>query len=222
MKFAVCSIYDEGYAELGDITIGGNAKKYCDRYGYDLIVRKDNFVLPKHQIGYEKIHLILETLASGRYDWIYWRGADTMITNFDIELRDLVTPYDFFIIGTDVHNLNADSFFIKNCEKSIQFFTEILTDAHKYVDEQQAFHMLHNKYRFLVVPQKFINSYDYKLYLAREDFNKNGYQPECESGNDIFGLSGQWTPGDFLIHWPGISLEKRIELAKELTEKYNI
>jgi hypothetical protein len=139
-----------------------------------------------------------------------------MITNFDIELRDLVSPYEFFIIGSDVHNLNADSFFIRNCQTSINFFTEIFNDRNKYVDEQQAFHMLHQKYNFKVIPQKFINSYDYTLYTSLEPFNKNGYQPECESGLDIFGQLGQWTPGDFLIHWPGITLDKRIELARKL------
>jgi hypothetical protein len=216
MKFAVCSIYDSAYAELGNITIDKNAKEYCYKYGYDLIVRKDNFVLPKHEVGYEKIHLILEVLNTNKYDWIYWRGADTMITNFDIELRDLVSPYEFFIIGSDVHNLNADSFFIRNCQTSINFFTEIFNDRSKYVDEQQAFHMLHQKYNFKVIPQKFINSYDYTLYTSLEPFNKNGYQPECESGLDIFGQLGQWTPGDFLIHWPGITLDKRIELARKL------
>lgn len=222
MKFAVCSIYDESYAELGDVTIGSNAKKYCDLHGYDLIVRKDNFVLPKNQIGYEKVHLILETLATNKYEWIYWRGADTMITNLDIELRDLVSVYDFFIIGCDVHNLNADSFFIRNCKKSIQFFTEVLDNRHNYVDEQQAFHMLHAKYQFNVVPQKYLNSYDYSLYLSTEPFNVNGPQQECAPGLDIFGQSGQWTPGDFLIHWPGISLTKRIELAKKLSQKFDI
>jgi hypothetical protein len=216
MKFAVCSMYDSAYAELGNITIDKNAKEYCYKHGYDLIVRKDNFVFPKHEVGYEKIHLILEVLNTNKYDWIYWRGADTMITNFDIELRDLVSPYEFFIIGSDVHNLNADSFFIRNCQTSINFFTEIFNDRNKYVDEQQAFHMLHQKYNFKVIPQKFINSYDYTLYTSLEPFNKNGYQPECESGLDIFGQLGQWTPGDFLIHWPGITLDKRIELARKL------
>ena len=222
MKFAVCSIYDEGYAELGDITIGINAKKYCDLHGYDLVVRRDNFSLPNNQLGYEKVHLILEILATNKHEWIYWRGADTMQTNLNIELRDMVSIYDFFIIGCDVHNINADSFFIRNCEKSIQFFTEVLEDRHKYVDEQQAFHMLYQKYQFKVLPQKCINSYDYNLYLSTEPFNVNGLQPECAPGLDIFGQSGQWTPGDFLIHWPGISLTKRIELAKELSQNYNI
>lgn len=222
MKFAVCSIYDDSYAELGDITIGHNAKKYCDSHGYDLIVRRSDFALPKNQMGYEKIHLVLEVLQTTQYDWVYWRGADTMMTNLEVELRDLVTPYDFFIIGCDVHNINADSFFIRNCEKSIEFFTEVLDDRYKYVDEQQAFHYLYQKYQYRVIPQKWINSYDYKLYLSSESYNVNGPQPECMPGLDIFGQSGQWTPGDFLIHWPGIALAKRVELAKQLKQDYNL
>ena len=178
--------------------------------------------MPKNQIGYEKIHLILEILKTNQHDWIYWRGADTMITNMSMELRDFVTLYDFFIIGCDVHNLNADSFFIRNCPRSIEFFTEILNNRHLYVDEQQAFDRLHQKYGFTVIPQKWINAYDYNLYLSTEPFNVNGPQPECASGLDVYGRSGQWTPGDFLIHWPGISLQKRIELAKQLQKQYDL
>lgn len=219
MKFAVCSMYDENYSQLGEITIENNAKKYCDHHGYDLLVKKDNFHFPLSQAGYEKLYFILEVLSTKKYDWVYWRGADTMITNFNIELRDLVTAYDFFIISCDVHNINADSFFIRNCDKAFEFFTEIINNRHLYEDEQQAFHRLHHKYKFLVVPQKYLNSYDYNLYLSYEKYNKNGYQPESIPKSDIFGQYGQWEPGDFLIHWPGITLDKRIELAKELIIK---
>ena len=31
---------------------------------------------------------------------------------------------------------------------------------------------------------------------------------------DLLGNDGQWQPGDFLIHWPGISLERRLNLAQ--------
>ena len=139
-----------------------------------------------------------------------------MITNFNIKLDDLIYEDSFFIIAADIHGINADSFFIKNTPISIKFFEEILEKKDNYIDEQQAFNMLRHKYDFKIIPQKFINSYDYSLYCCIEDFNINGYQQECESQKDIFGLKGQWTNGDFLIHWPGISLSKRIELAKEL------
>ena len=219
MKIAVCSIFDSSYTELGNITIYDNCKQYCDKYGYDLIVRTDNFQLPRHQIGFEKIDLILSIMKSSQHDLIFWRGVDTMITNFSKQLTDIIELDNFFIIAADVHGINADSFIIKNCAKSIEFFEEILRDKNMYIDEQHAFKMLQSKYDIKVIPQKFINSYDYKLYCTQEEFNHNGYQSECEPGLDIFGQNGQWSDGDFMIHWPGITLSKRIELANEYQNK---
>lgn len=219
MKIAVCSIYDANYEKLGNITINDNAKQYCDKHGYDLIVRTDNFVMPSSQIGYEKIDFILSVLKTNQHDLIFWRGADTMITNFTKKLDEIVELDNFFIIAADVHGINADSFLIKNCQLAINFFEEILRDRSNYIDEQHAFNMLRDKYNIKVIPQKYINSYDYNLYCSHEPFNHNGYQPECESGLDIFGHDGRWSTGDFMIHWPGITTEKRIELALEYASK---
>ena len=219
MKIAVCSIFDDAYAQLGNITISNNCKKYCDKHGYDLIVRTTDFMMPKSQMGYEKIDLILSVLKTNQHDLIFWRGVDTMITNFTIKLNEIVELDNFFIIAADVHGINADSFLIKNCQQSIEFFEEILRDRFNYIDEQHAFKMLQHKYNIKVIPQKYINSYDYSLYCSYEPFNHNGYQTECEAGVDIFGQTGQWSIGDFMIHWPGITLDKRIQLANEYLDK---
>lgn len=219
MKVVVCSIYNESYAELGNITIEDNARKYCDLHGYDLVVRTNNFVMPSSQIGYEKLDLILSILKTNQYDLIFWRGADTMITNFTKKLDEIIELDNFFIVTADVHGINADSFLIKNCQLAIDFFEEILLNRFNYIDEQHAFNMLQHKYGIKVIPQKYINSYDYKLYCSTESFNHNGYQPECEAGLDVFGQLGQWSDGDFMIHWPGITNEKRVQLATEYASR---
>jgi hypothetical protein len=33
---------------------------------------------------------------------------------------------------------------------------------------------------------------------------------------DLFGNDGQWQVGDFLIHWPAVALDKRIQLAHNM------
>lgn len=215
MKIAVCSIFDDVYTELGNITILDNCKKYCDKHGYDLITRTNNFTMPKTHMGYEKIDLILSILKTNQYDLIFWRGVDTMITNFTKKIDELVELDNFFIIAADVHGINADSFLIKNCQLAIDFFEEIIRDKFNYIDEQHAFKMLQEKYQIKVIPQKYINSYDYNLYCSIDAFNHNGYQSECEAGLDVFGCNGQWSYGDFMIHWPGITLDKRLQLANE-------
>jgi len=55
-----------------------------------------------------------------------------------------------------------------------------------------------------------MNSYDYKNLPLLKD------RP---SHNDIWGESGQWQEGDFMIQWPATSLEYRISAAKEIYAK---
>ena len=34
-------------------------------------------------------------------------------------------------------------------------------------------------------------------------------------GIDLLGQDGQWYPGDFVIHWPGLPNNTRIQLAQQ-------
>jgi hypothetical protein len=52
-----------------------------------------------------------------------------------------------------------------------------------------------------ITPQRFMNSYNYQFYHYTDH-------------RDKFGVNGNWEPGDWLIHWPALSLEDRIKLTK--------
>jgi hypothetical protein len=69
--------------------------------------------------------------------------------------------------------------------------------------EQQAVIDFYPKFQhlFKLIPQRQINSYDYAMY---------GTDP-----TDLLGTSGQWVPGDFVIHWPGLPNEVRVQLAQQ-------
>jgi hypothetical protein len=61
------------------------------------------------------------------------------------------------------------------------------------------------KYRNIIkiVPQRTMNSYDYKIYGVE--------------GIDQCGESGQWHEGDFVIHFPALPNTARIQLMKQYT-----
>jgi hypothetical protein len=105
---------------------------------------------------------------------------------------------------------------IKNTPRCKQFLEEILTRKDYDPEEQFSMNSILHKYTDIVgiIPQKFINSYDFDLYLSPEDWNVYGIQPECAPKRDLNGLNAQWSVGDFMIHFPGIKNYKRIELAK--------
>jgi hypothetical protein len=66
-------------------------------------------------------------------------------------------------------------------------------------------HMVKVKY----LPHPSINSYRYELYAGYEGDYFHDYM-------HIPHEYGQWEPGDLLLHLPGLSLEKRIEVFKEM------
>lgn len=227
MKFGVVNLYTPNILPLAVITTEYNKRKYCEKHGYDLLVKTKDFSC-KH-LGFAKIQLILDLLKTNRYDWLYWCGSDTMITNYNIKLEDLIDTDYSFIISYDVWDFNSDSFLIRNSEQAIEYFEHIMSLYDIYVDsdgnainfgmklpdggnrawaEQGAvidLYQQYDKYKSIIKPmhQKFMNSYLYNLYPS----------PWHQKALDCKGNPGQWTSGDFLIHWPGMSNENRISLA---------
>jgi hypothetical protein len=215
MKFAVCSLYDSNYKELGEMTVDTNGQEYCDKWGYDHIVKKEDFAIPNH-LGFEKIHFLLEIMNRNEHDWLFWRGTDTVLTNYTIELSQLIHPKFDFILAQDVHGIQSDSMLIKNTERCRQFLEEVLSRKDHDPEEQFSMRNIMGRYTDIIgiIPQKFINSYDFDLYLSTEDWNIYGVQNECRPKRDLSGLNAQWSVGDFMIHFPGIKNSKRIELTK--------
>jgi hypothetical protein len=59
-----------------------------------------------------------------------------------------------------------------------------------------------------VLSQRTMNSYDYKMYGV--------------PGIDLTWKSGQWEPGDFVLHWPALSNQTRIALSKQISPHHKI
>lgn len=202
-KIAVCQAWDANYQPLADVTWTQNKQLYCDHWGYPYHVKTDGF---KYVVSYEKIKLMLDVMNEHpEYDWLYWAGTDTLITNFYIKLESFIDDDYHIIMAKDINDINADSFMIKNSKESREYFEYIWSQVEKYNDhhwwEQQAMIDSMDQYGhlFKIVPQKTFNSFLYRqLYW-------NIYQSSIDkTGND-----GQWEPGDFLLHIPGTGLPKK-------------
>jgi hypothetical protein len=130
-----------------------------------------------------------------------------MITNFTIKIEDKIIPEYDLIIATDCNEINNDSFLIKNSEWSKNYLKQIVELEPKYRNhffyEQQAMidTYLEHKDKIKIVPQRYLNSYKNDLYPHQLPF-------------DCLGNDGTWQKGDWLIHWPGTSLDLRIKLAR--------
>lgn len=201
----VTSMFNSKHADLASYT-WANKQRYAEKHGYRAIPKTENFSV--EQIHFDKFLHILDIMNSdSNIDWVWWLDNDAMVTNFDVPLTELIDDNYHVIMGVDIASINTGSFLVKNSMQGRQWLEFILSKKGEYKNdnkwfEQQAVIDFYPKFQdiFKVIPQKTINSYDYRMY---------GVDPE-----DLLGYSGQWEQGDFVIHWPGLQNDLRIKLAQ--------
>lgn len=209
-KMAIVSLFNERHADLAQHTWYNNKVKYAEKHGYRAIAKTDNF--SPEQVHFDKFVHILDVMQTNPdVDWVWWLDNDAMITNFDIKAEDLVDNDYHIIMPTDIAALNTGSFIVRNSTQAREWLEFLLTKKAEYKNdkkwfEQQAVIDFYPKFQelFKIIPQQWLNSYDYKMYNVE--------------GIDLLGQDGQWYPGDFVIHWPGLPNEVRIQLAQRYQE----
>jgi hypothetical protein len=208
--FAIVSMYNEPHADLGAVA-WPNKVAYAEKHGYGTYLKTDDFNNPI-SIQFEKHIMMLELMElNPDLDWVWWLDNDAMITNFDIKLENIVDPDYHVIMTTDVATMNGGCFIVRNSEQGREWLKFMLYIGQKeYADnrwpDQQPMADFYYKYRDIVkiVPQRTMNSYDYKIYGV--------------DGIDQCGESGQWYPGDFVIHFPALPNTTRIQLMNQYTQ----
>lgn len=205
-RVAILSVYCENYRALSELTWNQNKALYCCRYGYTGY----NYCVPYHgKMGFDKFRLAREILD--HHEWVWIVGCDTMITNFQKDVYDaldLGSPSHSFVGAYDVNGLNCDSVLFRN-----DVYGRTLLEANwacydTYDNEQHTTVVLLEQNQFWrdrakITYQWEINSYLYGLY------------PGCPTVDGKYGVRGEWQEGDLLIHWPGTSFERRMQLANE-------
>jgi hypothetical protein len=214
--FTVVTNYTLDYQPLVDKTWYNNKVPYCERHGYNYelrLVESNNLHI--HHGGFRdlqrsKINMINEILNRSEEDsWVWWTGSDLMITNFTITLESIIDSNYHFIIASDFNGINADSFLVRNSEKGRRYLKMIedrLPTYDHWEGEQGIMKETYDEYKndvIKMVPQKNLNAYNYANY-------RHAYahlEPLC----DQLGTNGDWSIGDFVIHWPATSFEYRIQ-----------
>jgi hypothetical protein len=149
-----------------------------------------------------------------------------MITNFGTRIEDRIFSSHHFIISVDVNGINDDSFLVRNSPEGRAFLDAILErqeEGLRFWDGGQRIinylcgfpgtgepgwpHgdalKVCDQYKDVVkiMPQRYMNSFNYLLY------------PQYQPPNDKFDRDGNWVLGDWLIHWPAVGTDGRIQLA---------
>ena len=221
---ALISLHAPNFQPLADLTWDQNKLLYAQRHGYSAFCKSDN-LRPNSIIGYQKIHYVKEILEQNKdIDWVWCTGTDSMITNFATKIEDRIDNNYHFIVSTDVNGINADSFLVRNTPEGhgfINHLIELEEECSKHWDgEQRAIAValglpvtgdtswkihpepaLNERYQNIakIMPQRFMNSFHYRLYHYTDL-------------RDKLGVHGDWEQGDWLIHWPATPLDFRIQL----------
>jgi hypothetical protein len=220
----LASIHTENFKLLSDITWESNKIKYCEKHDYLPLSKIGGFYgIP---IGFEKIAFLLDILNNiSECSWIWWTGADSLVTNFNIKIEDKIEealrddPNKHIIMTGDFnYKINCDSILLKNSEETKHWLKSILDSLpvygnHMFAEQQ---YMLDSFDQFSdiikLMPQNFMNSYDFKHYGDDE----NGVSLAAK---DVNGERGLWESGDWFIHFPGTGWDNRLNLAKEYFDK---
>jgi galactosyl transferase GMA12/MNN10 family len=208
--YAVASINTEDYQDLADLT-DAPKQEYCDRYGYKFFVLKETKYSPI--MGFNKIHYVLDLFKQyPEIEWLLFSECDAMITNLTITMEDKIDNDYHFIVPVDRLNINSGNFLARNSEQGRAYLQMIIDKETEYAKvewaEQQVIIDTLEEYANTVkiVPQREMNSYEQHVY----DY--------CDIRIDVLGTSGEWQPGDWIVHWPGTYKPARIQRAQALSQ----
>ena len=179
-----------------------NKLEYCLRHNIQFTNRVHSDALSMQELGAERQQYMLDALKE--CDWLWFMGADTLIMNYNKDIRDYIDNDYHFIIGEDVNGINNDSFLLKNCKESINFLERSKNYSGSLANDQECMKLtmrLSFGFKYSIVPQRQFNSMLYSEYNYPDD------------------KGGSYQPGDLVLHFAGMSNAKRVPLMYEyLTE----
>ncbi|KAF2727594.1 hypothetical protein EJ04DRAFT_505494 [Polyplosphaeria fusca] len=180
-----------------------NKDHYARRHGYDFIVDYESHT--EKGTCYWKFNMMERLIKQGKWDWIWWVDFDTLITNTEIKVADVIeeamanaTNPDAidWIITHDCNGLNMGSFVLRGHERSLSFIDELWEySTHKKEDghdpsEQDAMVELLKQEKAAArthrVPQWKLNSFPQEI--ACFDESRQVWEP----GQLILHFAGAW------------------------------
>lgn len=192
--------------ELAALTLP-NKQEYCQRHGYEFQTHElgGEGINIEGQYSYRRMGFVLEKLKTEGWDWIWVSGLDVLITNMTIKLESMMDDAYGLIHSCDALDpclACMDSYLVS--PKAIPLLECVMSHRENPIgglQEQSTTFALSQEERFQgirkVLPQRVMNSYQYKA----ENMTPYGaHGSNWREGIDCMGNSGEWQPGDFVIH----------------------
>lgn len=223
MKILVLTGYcGERFYRAGALS-ANNKNEYAAKHGYDFFCLRSTYCDYKDPVSWLKIEWIQKNLKN--YDWIFWSDADSVITNQEIKLEDIINnkftrptkinvspgpePISIdlprlkesnYIVAYDDYSPCMGNFLIKGkgADRSGLFLELILNLKSKYYNDP----IWDNRAQDYLFSINDCHILEYVDFVPQKALNSGIHQ---------------WTKGDFVLHFYATSekwrLEKLIETA---------
>jgi mannan polymerase II complex MNN10 subunit len=143
-------------------------------------------------------------IKSGKYDWIWWMDFDTLITNTDIkvtdiieeELRNVTNPDEIdYLFTHDCNGLNAGSFLVRGHERSLKFMQDVVQINDKSKAAGESISEQESMVRYMKGDSAPTNTFH-----VVPQWKLNAFPPEIKCTDDS---RLRWAHGFFVVHFAG-------------------
>ncbi len=192
--FAYCT---HTFTPVTDVTLP-HLRRYCARHGYILVFHEVPYRTDR-PLGFLVTEAAMRELRE--CDALLVIGLDVLITNDAIRVESLMDDKHDMFVTHDHNGLNLGAYIVR--KEGWRLLQEMMDreGGFNVTSEQDAARDMMRQFEFLrdcvkVLPQRAMNSYLYTEY------------PETRGADEL----GHWQPGDFVLHLPGRSSERRVEI----------
>lgn len=229
-RIAMVSFSDEERAAAGDgrrrsfsgvmQAVSGNKRAYAERMGYDFIDAR-RLVDPSRPPSWSKILAVRSKLCF--YDWVFWNDADTIITNPEISLENILNAAighsdlrasPDLVVTEDFNGVNAGVLFFRRSRWSEEFLdswwnqTSFVRFGSTISGDNTALkHLIHS------LPPK-----ELQVHVRTSPmqclFNSYPWLPTVKNALRLISSpmktwKGAYSDGDFMVHLAGLDEKKK-------------
>lgn len=197
----------EDYTQLANLTIPIR-DEYCAKHNYEHIVQSGPYKHPEFYYAYDRLVLLRDLLDKPGAADVFWvANVQGVVTNLNKTIESTIDDEHDFWVSKDCHGINMGSFLVRNTDWSRSWLDFIISQEPVYRNDswkEQRCVMNwwmneHWTWMIHLLPQRAINSYQYWRY--------NPWPPHTP---------GNWRKGDLFLNLPGLNLQERLVIVKEI------
>lgn len=220
MKCAILDCFSDEYSPIFLLT-KGSKQKYCKKFGLDFLIF--NFKLKDRTQHWGRILGIKKHLE--QYDYLIYLDTDSLIVNFDLNIKDVITKFEEKKIITgplpEQGHIGTNGLIFKKCDWSFKFLDEWYSQdqfiGSPYYGSPSC--GLADNGGFDMPPEKWLfyeQSAFHFLYDTKPDVRLNTVLIERSY---LHSVPKTFKKGDFLIHVPGRNKRSKLALLKRYLTK---